>query len=501
MFFDLSHFNEYKEDNRREVKKAKGGIPNSLWETYSSFANCYGGVIILGITENKDGSWRTTGLTDERKLLKEFWDTINNRNKVSANILSDKDVKIFTEESTGNVIIVIYVPMAKREEKPVYLNDDIFKNTYRRNWEGDYRCSVTEVKAMLRDQTEKTMDMKVIEGLSVNQLNMESVHGYRNRHRSFRPAHPWSDLSDVDYLQRIGAADVGEDGKLHPTAAGLLMFGDEYRIIREFPDYFLDYREMLDPDIRWTDRFYSSTGEWSGNLFDFYFRVYNKIIKDVKVPFKMVGGDRIDDTSVHKAIREVLANCLINTDFMGNRGVVIKKEPDKLTIENPGYIRVGKYQMKRGGESDPRNKTLMKMFNLIDIGERAGSGVPELFSVWEKEGWEDPVIEERYGEAARTTVILSFNKKATTKSDNKKATIKNDNKKATAKTQQQLQEIQTKMRTGKEYKLEEICEITGLKRTRTRDLVKKLVVMGIVDESGDRKARRYKKIKTGSEQE
>ena len=144
---------------------------------------------------------------------------------------------------------------------------------------------------------------------------------------------------------------------------------------------------------------------------------------------------------------------------------------------------MGKYQMKRGGESDPRNKTLMKMFNLIDIGERAGSGVPELFSVWEKEGWEDPVIEERYGEAARTTVILSFNKKAT------------------AKTQQQLQEIQTKMRTGKEYKLEEICEITGLKRTRTRDLVKKLVVMGIVDESGDRKARRYKKIKTSSEQE
>ena len=319
MLFDLSHFNEYKEDNRREVKKAKVGIPNSLWETYSSFANCYGGVIILGVTENKDGSWRTTGLTGERKLLKEFWDTINNRNKVSVNILSDKDVKIFTEESTGNVIIVIYVPMAKREEKPVYLNDDIFKNTYRRNWEGDYRCSVTEVKAMLRDQTENTMDMKVIERLSVNQLNIESVHGYRNRHRSFRPAHPWSDLSDVDYLQRIGAADVGEDGRLHPTAAGLLMFGDEYRIIREFPDYFLDYREMLDPEIRWTDRFYSSTGEWSGNLFDFYFRVYNKIIKDVKVPFKMVGGDRIDDTSVHKAIREALANCLINTDFMGSR--------------------------------------------------------------------------------------------------------------------------------------------------------------------------------------
>lgn len=52
-----------------------------------------------------------------------------------------------------------------------------------------------------------------------------------------------------------------------------------------FPDYFLDYREVLDPSIRWTDRLQSSSGEWSGNICDFYFRVYNKIIKDVKVPF------------------------------------------------------------------------------------------------------------------------------------------------------------------------------------------------------------------------
>ena len=55
---------------------------------------------------------------------------------------------------------------------------------------------------------------------------------------------------------------------------------------------------------------------------DFYFRVYNKIIKDIKVPFKMVGGERVDDTPVHKALREALANCLINADYHGLRGVV-----------------------------------------------------------------------------------------------------------------------------------------------------------------------------------
>lgn len=34
----------------------------------------------------------------------------------------------------------------------------------------------------------------------------------------------------------------------------------------------------------------------------------------------MQGGDRIEDTPVHKALREALANCLINADYYGTRG-------------------------------------------------------------------------------------------------------------------------------------------------------------------------------------
>ena len=119
--FDIAKFDSYREDNRREVKKAKGGLPNSLWETYSSFANCYGGVIILGIQENKDSSWSTTGLDvkDKGKLLKQLWDTINNRKKVNVNLLKDDDVESYNVN--GNLVIVIYVPMAKREEKTVFI--------------------------------------------------------------------------------------------------------------------------------------------------------------------------------------------------------------------------------------------------------------------------------------------------------------------------------------------------------------------------------------------
>lgn len=103
--FDLSQFDEYREDNRREVKKANGGLPVSLWDTYSSFANCYGGVIILGIKENKDGSWRTTGLQDVSKLRKDFWDTINNSKKVNVNLLTEDDVQTYEVGDNKDVII------------------------------------------------------------------------------------------------------------------------------------------------------------------------------------------------------------------------------------------------------------------------------------------------------------------------------------------------------------------------------------------------------------
>lgn len=98
--------------------------------------------------------------------------------------------------------------------------------------------------------------------------------------------------------------------------------------------------------------------------------------------------------------------------------MVIRKEPDKIVLANPGYIRTGKKQMRLGGESDPRNKSLMKMFNLINIGERAGSGVPNIFNTWEDEGLIEPEIEERF-DPDRTVLSLPFKKKQAIKTSDK----------------------------------------------------------------------------------
>ena len=64
-------------------------------------------------------------------------------------------------------------------------------------------------------------------------------------------------------------------------------------------------------------------------------------------------------------------------------------------------------------------KSLMKMFNLINIGERAGSGVPNIFNVWNDEGFVEPEIEERF-DPDRTILTLSFRKKQAIKNKRRK---------------------------------------------------------------------------------
>ena len=469
--FDLSNFNKYKEDNCLEVKKAESGLPISLWESYSSFANSNGGVIILGVGERQDGSWYTTGLRNVDKLKRNFWNIIHDTKKVSINLLSDKNVESY--EVDGDLVLVINVPRAKREQKPVYINNDLFGGCYRRDWEGDYHCSKAEIKGMLRDAADETEDMKIVEQFDVSVIDTESLKGFRNHHKSYRPEHVFNNLPWEEYLERIGAAGYGEDGKLHPTTAGLLMFGEEYHIVREFPEYFLDYREMLDPTIRWTDRLQSSSGDWSGNVFDFFFRVNSKIAKDIKKPFKLEGITRIDDTPVHKAVREALVNCLVNTDYFLPCGVVIKKEEDKLVMENPGSIRTGKKQMLRGGISDPRNKILMKMFNMIGIGERAGSGIPDIYNVWENEGWAVPVVEESYN-PDRTRLSLEFAKKQAIKTNDKKQTIKTNDKKQTSKTEIHREKIRKYLAFNKLASAKELAIIIELSAERTRVILSKM---------------------------
>ncbi len=80
-----------------EIKKCSNTLPRSVWETYSAFANTRGGVMLLGITEHKErpieSRFEITGVSDPDKIETDFFNILNNRQKVSRNILFDSDFR------------------------------------------------------------------------------------------------------------------------------------------------------------------------------------------------------------------------------------------------------------------------------------------------------------------------------------------------------------------------------------------------------------------------
>ena len=145
--FDFTQISHYRENNRLEAKLATGGLPHSIWETYSAFANSYGGVILLGVEELSDHSLRVQGLLDAQGMVEELIAGLDDPAVVSANLLQEEDIQILHVD--GGDIVAITVPMAQQDQLPVYIGGNLRRGSYRRSGDGDYHCTQAELNAML----------------------------------------------------------------------------------------------------------------------------------------------------------------------------------------------------------------------------------------------------------------------------------------------------------------------------------------------------------------
>ncbi len=263
-----------------------------------------GGIIVLGIKENKENKkYEVQGIENINDILKNFWNTINNKQKVSNNIINDDYIKIIKIENKN--IIIINVPSANRKDKPVYINNNPIIGTYKRFHEGDYKCTEAEIKVMVNESMEKSKDEIILEEYDIDDIDNETLESYRKRFKLHKGAdHEWNNLTDKEFLHMIRALDRKTD---RLTLAGLLMFGKVQDIVQVKPNYFLDYREINDITTeRWSNRITSSEDEcWSGNLWTFFTKIVNRLTADIEVPFALDKDMmRIDDTDVHKSVRE-----------------------------------------------------------------------------------------------------------------------------------------------------------------------------------------------------
>ena len=382
-----------------ECKKAENNIPKSVWETYSSFANTIGGIIVLGITENikfvgEANHFEITGVNHPQKLRKEFFDTLNS-NKVNRNILTDTDVEIIDYE--GVSLMCITVPQADYRQRPIYINGNMMNGAFKRNYEGDYHCTEEDVKAMIRDANDSGNDGLLIEHYNIDDIDSGTLSAYRNRFRTANPDHIWNDYADKEFLLNIGAytkdRNTGREGL---TLAGLLLFGKGLSIRERFDNIRMDYLDYtnLEEESRWSDRL-TYDGRWENNLYNFFMRVQSKLISDIKRPFSLKGMERNDDSLLHKAIREALTNLIIHADYMLTGILKVEKYDNRFVFSNPGSLKIPVVDIYEGGHSKARNPHIQAIFRMIGLGENIGSGFPTILEACKKENWRKPLLSER----------------------------------------------------------------------------------------------------------
>lgn len=381
-----------------ECKKCENQIPKSVWETYSSFANTVGGIIVLGITEHMEEPdqakrFEITGVNNPTKLKKEFFDTLNS-NKVNRNILIEEDVDIVEYE--GHSLLVINIPQVDYRQRPIYINGNMMNGSFKRNYEGDYHCTEDDVKAMIRDANDSGNDSVLMENYTMDDIDSNTLAAYRNRFRTANMDHVWNDYSDKDFLLNMGGYII--DRNTHReglTLAGLLMFGKGLSIRERFDNIRMDYIDMtnLQPDSRWSDRL-TYDGRWENNLYNFFMTVQSKLIKDLKRPFRLEGMERIDDTAIHKAVREALTNLVIHSDYMITGVLKVEKHDDCFVFSNPGSLKIPVMDIYTGGHSKARNPNMQAMFRMIGFGDNIGSGFPTILNAWKKENWRQPCLIE-----------------------------------------------------------------------------------------------------------
>ena len=394
---DLMNGHENKEI---EFKSAHGGFPGSFWETYSSFANTEGGIIVFGVKEKNNVFSAKPYTKDEvTKLKKTFFSCQNDKDVVSLPLLSDKDV--LELPYNDGFLMAFIIPRANREQRPVYVGRDPMTGTFRRNDEGDYRCAPIVATLMFadRESTQYKTESRILRNYSWDDIDMTSFRQYRTMFANRTPSHPWTALDDLELMRKLGGyrkdRETGVEGF---TLAGLLMFGKTESITDPecAPDFMLDYREIpADTTVtRWVDRIYPD-GTWEANLFQFYRLVLPKLQAFMPKPFVLKGDERQDETPAHEALREALINALVHALYGGSTRIVILKLPTAITMSNPGFMLVSLSQYYEGGISECRNPSLQKMFGLIGKSDKAGSGVDKILKGWRSAKWRRPYIEER----------------------------------------------------------------------------------------------------------
>ena len=454
-----------------ELKKANE-LPNSFWESYSSFSNTSGGLIVLGVLEGKEKN-EIIGVGNPEKTLTSLWNQLSNTNKVSYRNVDNQDVNTYIID--GKTIIIIYVKEAADRMKPIYIGNKL-ENSWIRTGDGDRRATKEELSAFMRN-AQPGQDNLAADNFTIEDLDFDSVITYKERVSKRFPKKRYIEMDNQNFLSEIGACYKDRNtGELKIRRGTLLFLGKCNSIKEIFPHFHLDFFNRRGNNPRWLDRVSDDEpSDYEMNLYNFYNIVYKKIKILLQESFALDSRQqRLPLSDFDETIRECLVNCLAHADYVqGYPSIKIDVYDGWFCFTNPGKMLISTQQFFLGGDSRPRNEIIMKLFRLLGVSERQGFGGPLIYKIAMQNEYRRPELQT---DIERTELKVWNIDLADSYSD-----LPPDEKKV----------LRYIMKSGQAQSVNTIRKVLNMTEYRVRNSIKKLEDKELIKKIGNGPSTRY----------
>ena len=404
----LESLNLLDENERIEAKRAQEA-GKSLLETICAFANephLGGGWLLLGVAP------------DEQALFPGYAvEGVPHPDKLSADLASQcattfnrpLRVEIRTETLAGEPVVVVFVPEAAPQDKPIYFKaTGLPKGAFRRIGSTDQRCTEDDLETLYQSRQRESFDTGLVSGAELDDLDDDAIADYRQARADANPDAEELRWTDAELLQALSAVRRDAAGAWKPTVAGLLLFGKPVALRRCFPMTRVDYIRV--PGREWVphpDRRFD-TVELRAPLFTLLRRTQAAVLDDLPKGFGLEEGQlqRSDRPVIPlRALREALVNALMHRSYRVQAPVQVIRYANRLEIRNPGFSLKSPDHLGEPG-SMPRNPHIAAVLHETRFAETKGSGIRAMREAMDKAGLVPPLFESDRGQDQFSTLFF-----------------------------------------------------------------------------------------------
>lgn len=374
----IEYLKKYKtETDRLEVKSALLGFPKRCYDTLSSFSNKYGGLIIFGISEDKN--FKIEGVYDLNDLQKQVSAMCSDSMEPSIR------VDILPMEYENKNILAVKIDEILQNKKPCYYKPKGLKNgSYTRVGDRDEVMTDYEIYALQSYNDHIFEDTRPTKRSTIDDLNKEELDKYIEKIKIDKPH--FSKNSFEKCLKLCGITDTNND-QVYPTLAGTLIFGEYPQTF--YPQLFVAC--VVVPGIELGDvgklgeRFIDNK-RIEGTIEEMLEGTMNFLKRNMKTSVIIDSNGKRNDRYEYpiEALREAVANALIHRDYSTqteNAYISVYMYNDRIEIINPGAL-YGTNKLEKLGTAttmESRNPTIVRILEEKgSVIENRHSGIPTM---------------------------------------------------------------------------------------------------------------------------